>query len=168
MRSMGNFSATMVLVSLILLGGISCEELNEPLPASPTVTAPGFSRYQIVGHWEADTDQTRRIAFDVTAEGRVVKGRINFHHDCNTGRWRATLDGFEANIVDDGFLTTFNWEATEDGVTRNGTMTISGRFEGDRSMRGGFVSSVNGARSGGQPTGDVCPSIEGNYVGTRE
>jgi hypothetical protein len=152
-----------------LLAALSCEELKAPLPAAPTPPPPpAFSRYQIVGHWEADTDQTRRIAFDVTSEGRVVNGRINFHHDCNTGRWRATLDGFAADVVDDGFITTFNWENTEDGLTRNGTMTVSGRFEGDRSMKGGFVSSVNGVRMAGQPTGDVCPSIQGSYVGARE
>ncbi len=153
----------------LLLFELSCEELKAPLPEAPTPPPPpAFSRYQIVGHWEADTDQTRRIAFDVTGEGRVVNGRINFHHDCNTGRWRATLDGFEADIMDDGFITTFNWENTEDGLTRNGTMTVSGRFEGDRSMKGGFVSSVNGVRMAGQPTGDVCPSIQGSYVGARE
>ncbi len=153
----------------LLLFALSCEDLNTPLPAAPTPPPPpAFSHYQIVGHWEADTDQTRRIAFDVTSEGRVIGGRINFHHDCNTGRWRATLDGFEADIVDDGFITTFNWENTEDGLTRNGTMTVSGRFEGDRSMKGGFVSSVNGVRMAGQPTGDVCPSIQGSYVGARE
>ncbi len=154
---------------LLLFGGVSCEDLNEPLPTAPPPPPPAaFSKYQIVGHWEATTTQSRRIAFDVTDDGRVVNGRINFHHDCNTGRWRATLDGFNVEIVDDGFLTTFNWENTEDGLTRNGTMTVSGRFEGDRSMKGGFVSSVNGVRMSGQPTGDVCPSIEGSYEGTRE
>jgi hypothetical protein len=121
-----------------------------------------------VGHWEADSNQSRRIAFDVTSGGRVVNGRINFHHDCNTGRWRATLDGFEEDIVDDAFLVTFNWEATEDRVTRAGTMTVSGRFEGDRVVKGGFVSSVNDVRKDGQPTGDVCNAIEGSFAGYRE
>jgi hypothetical protein len=121
-----------------------------------------------VGHWEATTNQGRRIAFDVTTEGRVMNGRINLHHDCNTGRWRATFDGFETEIVDDGFITTFNWGSNEDGLVRTGTATVSGRFEGDDHMRGGFINSVNDARLNGVPTQDVCPSIEGSYVGNRE
>ncbi|MGH9322702.1 MAG: hypothetical protein ACRD3V_22800 [Vicinamibacteria bacterium] len=156
------------LLSLMLLT-LSCDEFQEPLPtAPPPPSPPSFSRYQVVGHWEATTDQARRIAFDVTSEGRVINGRINFHHDCNTGRWRVTLDGFHSDIVDDAFLVTFNWENTEDGLTRTGTMTVSGRFEDDRIVRGAFISGVNDARRAGQPTGDVCPSITGSYVGERE
>lgn len=148
---------------------LSCEELKEPLPAAPTPPPlPSFSQFRIVGHWEATSNQGRRIAFDVTSDGRVMNGRINLHHDCITGRWRATFDGFEVEIVDDGFLTTFNWHSVEDGVTRVGTTTVSGRFEGDRSVKGGFVSSVNDVRMGGEPTGDLCFSLEGSYVGERE
>jgi len=148
---------------------LSCEELKEPLPtAPPPPPPPGFSQFQIVGHWEATSSQGRRIAFDVTSEGRVVNGRINVHHDCNTGRWRATFDGFNADIVDDGFLTSFNWGSDENGLVRVGFMTVSGRFEGDRSVKGGFINSVNDVRMNGDPTGDVCPPIEGSYEGTRE
>jgi hypothetical protein len=153
----------------LLLVALSCEELKEPLPTAPPPPAPpGFSQYQIVGHWETTSSQGRRIAFDVTSDGRVMNGRINFHHDCNTGRWRATLDGFETQVVDDSFITSFNWGNEEDGVTRTGFMTVSGRFEGDRFVKGGFVSSVNDVRMNGNPTGDVCPSIEGHYEGIRE
>jgi hypothetical protein len=148
---------------------LSCEELKAPLPAAPTPSPPPpFSHYQIVGHWEATTTQGRRIAFDVTSDGRVMNGRINLHHDCNTGRWRATFDGFQTEIVDDGFITTFNWGNEEDGLFRTGTATVSGRFEGDDYVKGGFINSVNDARRNGVPTKDVCPSIEGSYEGTRE
>ena len=154
---------------LIPLLALSCDELKAPLPTSPPPPPPpGFSRFQIVGHWETTSSQGRRIAFDVTSEGRVMNGRINVHHDCNTGRWRATFDGFNADIVDDGFLTTFNWGSNEDGLVRTGTMTVSGRFEGDRSVKGGFINSVNDVRMNDDPTGDVCPPIEGSYEGTRE
>ena len=153
----------------LLLGVLSCEELKEPLPTAPPPPAPpGFSQFQIVGHWEATSSQGRRIAFDVTSEGRVVNGRINLHHDCNTGRWRATFDGFNADIVDDGFLTSFNWGSDENGLVRIGFTTVSGRFEGDRTVKGGFIDSVNDARRNGVPTGDVCPPIQGSYEGTRE
>jgi hypothetical protein len=151
------------------LVALSCDELRAPLPTSaPPPPPPGFSQFQIVGHWETTTSQGRRIAFDVTSEGRVVNGRINVHHDCNTGRWRATLDGFQTEVVDDAFLTSFNWGSDENGLVRTGFMTVSGRFEGDRSVEGGFVNSVNDVRMNGVPTGDVCPPIEGSYEGTRE
>ena len=148
---------------------LSCDDLNAPLPTTPPPPGPAaFSHFQIVGHWEATSSQGRRIAFDVTSEGRVVNGRINLHHDCNTGRWRATFDGFNADIVDDAFLTSFNWGSEEDGVTRSGYATVSGRFDGDRSVKGGFIDSVNDVRMGGEPTDDVCPAIEGSFEGTRE
>ena len=153
----------------LLLFALSCEELKEPLPAAPEPPPlPSFSQFAIVGHWEATSNQGRRIAFDVTTDGRVANGRINLHHDCLTGRWRATFDGFQVEIVDDGFITTFNWQNVEDGVTRVGTTTVSGRFEGDTFVKGGFVSSVNDVRMGGEPTGDNCVSLEGSYVGERE
>jgi hypothetical protein len=153
----------------LLLVVLTCEELKEPLPTAPLPQPPpAFSQFQIVGHWEATSSQGRRIAFDVTSEGRVVNGRINLHHDCNTGRWRATFDGFNADIVDDAFLTSFNWGSNEDGLTRVGFTTVSGRFESDRTVKGGFIDSVNDARRNGVPTGDVCPPIEGSYEGTRE
>jgi len=169
MRDKAHFSVKALLSFLILLGGVACEELKEPLPTAPLPQPPpGFSQFQIVGHWEATSSQGRRIAFDVTSEGRVVNGRINLHHDCNTGRWRATFDGFNADIVDDAFLTSFNWGSNEDGLTRVGFTTVSGRFEGDRTVKGGFIDSVNDARKNGVPTGDVCPPIQGSYEGTRE
>jgi hypothetical protein len=153
----------------VLLLALSCEELKEPLPAAPEPPLPpSFSHFQIVGHWEATSNQGRRIAFDVTSDGRVANGRINLHHDCLTGRWRATFDGFQVEIVDDGFITSFNWQSVEDGVTRVGTTTVSGRFEGDRLVKGAFISSVNDVREGGEPTGDSCASADGSYEGTRE
>lgn len=157
-----------LLGSVVLLASLSCDNYQEPLPAAPSPAPTSFSKYQIVGHWEATSNQGRRIAFDVTPEGRVMNGRINFHHDCNTGRWRATVDGFQVQIVDDAFLTTFNWESNENGLIRTGTMTVSGRFEGDREVKGGFIDSVNDVRKNEQPTGDVCPALEGTFEGTRE
>lgn len=169
MRDKAHFSVKALLSFLILLGGVSCEELKEPLPTAPLPQPPpAFSQFQIVGHWEATSSQGRRIAFDVTSEGRVVNGRINLHHDCNTGRWRATFDGFNADIVDDAFLTSFNWGSDENGLVRDGFATVSGRFEADRTVKGGFIDSVNDARKNGVPTGDVCPPIQGSYEGTRE
>jgi hypothetical protein len=153
---------------LVPLLALSCDRYQEPLPVAPSPTPPAFSHFQIVGHWEATSNQGRRVAFDVTPEGRIMNGRINLHHDCNTGRWRSTLDGFQVEVVDDSFITTFNWANEDGGVIRTGTMTVSGRFEGDRAVKGGFIDSVNDVRKNDLPTGDVCPSIEGTFEGTRE
>ena len=147
---------------------ISCDDLKNPPPTAPEVPPPPPSQYKIEGHWEADSSQGRRIAFDVDDQGKVVNGRINLHHDCNTGRWRTTLDGFEAQIVDDVFITTNNWSNYEGGINRKGTVTISGRFEGNRLVHGGFINSVNDSRfEDQQPTGEVCPTVQATFEGTR-
>lgn len=159
-----------VLAVVVSMGAISCNELRDAPPAAPgPVPTPAASRYDIAGHWEATSFQGRRIAFDVTADGQVVRGRVNLHHDCNTGRWRATFDGFTAPIVDDAFIGTMNWKANDNGLTREGSLTVSGRFEGDAVMRGGFINSVKDIRATNeQPTGEICPTISGNYEGTKE
>jgi hypothetical protein len=134
------------------------------------VPTPAPSQFSIAGHWEATSTQGRRIAFDVTKDGRVINGRINLHHDCNTGRWRATFDGYEAQVVNDAFITTMNWKANDDGLVREGSMTISGRFESDTVVKGGFIDSVNDSRWSrtNQPSGVVCDTIQGSYEGNKE
>jgi hypothetical protein len=152
------------------VGALSCDELKEPIPTGPDpVPPPPPTQLNIAGHWEASTDQGRRIAFDVTEDGEVINGRINLHHDCNTGRWRVTFDGFEAQIVDSVFITTMSWKNFEKGLTREGVVTISGRFESAKSVRGAFINSVNDVRKKNeQPSGDVCPTIEVSYEGSKE
>ena len=124
------------LLILVLAPWLSCDDLKEPVPtANSPVLPPPPSRDHVqtphtdLGHWQASSDQGRSVAFDLTDNGQVVNGRINLHHDCNTGRWRVTLDGFEAQIVDESFLTTYNWKNDDNGTIREGTMTVSGRFE---------------------------------------
>ena len=160
--------------ALLLLGVVCCDDFQEPLPIAPSPPPPpGFSEFQIVRHWEATTDQGRRIAFDVTADGRVENGRLNFHHDCNVGRWRATIDGFATEIVDNGFLTTVNWRRSGNGsilagLTLSGAFTVSGRFESDDRMIGGLISAVTDVREREQPTGVVCPTIHVPFDGEKD
>ena len=174
MRGNLHFSIYALVSFFILLGVVGCNDLNEPLPAAPTPPPPvGFSQYRIVGHWEAVTEQGRRIAFDVTGDGRVVNGRLNFHHECNVGRWRATIDGFTAEIVDDAFLTSFDWKRSGNGsilagLTLSGTYTVSGKFDSDGRMRGGLIDAVTDVREGEQPSGVVCETIHVPFDGEKD
>ena len=175
MQSKVRFSAKALLSFVILLGVVCCDDFNEPLPVAPSPPPPlGFSQYRIVGHWEAVTEQGRRIAFDVTGDGRVVNGRLNFHHECNVGRWRATIDGFTAEIVDDAFLTSFDWKRSGNGsilagLTLSGTYTVSGKFDSDGRMRGGLIDAVTDIRkSDEQPTGVVCETIHVPFDGEKD
>jgi hypothetical protein len=156
---------------ILCVGLLSCDDLKEPVPTAPgPVPPPAPSQFDIAGHWEATSTQGRRIAFDVTKDGMVVNGRINLHHDCNTGRWRATFDGFQAQVVADAFITTMNWKANDDGLVREGSVTVSGRFESDNVVRGGFIDSVDDSRwsKTNQPSGVVCPTIQGSFEGNKE
>ncbi len=164
-----NFGRTSLLTGLLFVATGSCTEFREPLPAGPdAIPSPPVSDFYIVGHWEADSSQGRRIAFEVTSDGRVVNGRINLHHECNEGRWRATFDGFDGPIVDNAFLINQDWQAKHNGVTRRGRTTISGRFESGIFARGGFINSVDDIRKGIWPTGEICPTIHGSWEGDRE
>ena len=155
------------IIALALLS-VSCDDLNTPLPAAPgPIPPPRPSDFNIVGHWEAESTQGRRIAFDVTSRGRVVAGRINIHHECSDGRWRVTFDGFNAPIVDNAFLVTVNWENKDRKITRAGSYTISGRFEGPHVVRGGLINSVDDIRKDDDPTGTVCTTVDVAFEGER-
>ncbi|MFQ5789244.1 MAG: hypothetical protein ACE5JI_02095 [Acidobacteriota bacterium] len=157
-----------IVAATVVFSLVSCNELREPVPTAPgPVPLPAPSQFSIVGHWEATSSQGRRIAFDVTADGRVMNGRINLHHDCNTGRWRATFDGFQAPVVANAFITTVDWRTNDNGLIRAGSYTVSGRFEADDRVIGGLINSVNDVRRNEQPTGDVCPSIQVTYEGNK-
>jgi len=148
---------------------VACDELQEPLPAAPDpIPPPAVSDFLIQGHWEAESTQGRRIAFDVNPNGKVFNGRINAHHECQSGRWRVTFDGFEAQVVDNAFLVTVDWENHDGRVERVGSYTVSGRFEGRNLMRGGFISSVNDVRRNDQPNGDVCTTVQVSFEGNKE
>ena len=170
MRERAHFSTKAVLGLLIFLAGASCDELKEPLPAATDpIPPPAASDFPIQGHWEAESTQGRRIAFDVNPNGKVFNGRINVHHECQSGRWRVTFDGFEAQVVDNAFLVTVNWENHDGRVERVGSYTVSGRFEGRNLMRGGFISSVNDVRKKNeQPNGDVCTTVQVSFEGAKE
>ncbi len=161
----------LVFLLALVVAIFSCDDLTTPTPpANEEVGPPPPSQYNVVGHWEATSSQGRRIAFDVTEDFQVVNGRINLHHDCNNGRWRATFDGYQAEIVNDAFITTMNWRSNDFGLVREGRVTVSGRFLSDTVVQGGFIDSVEDARSEttNQPTGHICPTIQGSFEGNKE
>ena len=159
---------TAIFFCLLLACSTSCDDLNTALPESPgEIPPPPPSDFKLVGHWEAESTQGRRIAFDVITGRRVVNGRINIHHECTDGRWRVTFDGFNAAIVDNAFLVTVNWENNDGGITRAGSYTISGRFEGPHVVRGGLINSVDDVRKDDDPTGDACTTVDVAFEGGR-
>jgi hypothetical protein len=155
------------LAGVMALTGAACNELNEPLPTAPSpLPPPPPSQFRIAGHWEALTDQGRRIAFDVSSDGMVVNGRINVHHDCTTGRLRMTIDGYEGPVRNDSFLATMNYRIDDAGNIYVGKVTVSGQFEADDRVRGGFVNSVTE-----KPPNDafgVCLAADGTFQGQKE
>ena len=164
------WSGKTFLYALVLsLLAISCDDLNTPIPtATEPIPPPRPSDVNIAGHGEASSTPGRRIAFDVTAGGRVVNGRINLHHECTDGRWRVTFDGFEARIVDNAFLTTVDWENKDKKIIRVGSYTISARFEGRNIVVGGLINSVNDIRKNEEPTGTVCTTVDVAFEGNKE
>jgi hypothetical protein len=155
---------------VVTFAATACDEFNTPVPPRPSpLPDPRPSSFAITGHWEATSTQGRRIAFDVNSNGRVINGRINLHHECSDGRWRVTFDGFQAQVVDNTFITTVDWEAKDNGVTYAGSYTISGRFEARNIVKGGLLNSVNDIRKKNeQPTGIVCGTVEESYEGNKE
>ena len=89
------------------------------------------------------------------------------------GCHRRPIDGFTAEIVDNGFLTTLEWKRSGNGsilagLLLSGTYTVSGRFESDGRMVGGLISAVTDVRKQEQPTGVVCETIHVPFDGEKD
>ncbi len=125
-----------------------------------------FNRQPFTLH---DNIRVIQTAIKSTIQPAIFNGRINAHHECQSGRWRVTFDGFEAQVVDNAFLVTVDWENHDGRVERVGSYTVSGRFEGRNLVRGGFISSVNDIRRRNeQPNGDVCTTVQVSFEGVKE
>jgi len=150
---------------LLLLS--ACNEVNNFPPAAPAPLPPAPpSQFNITGHWEALSDQGRRIAFDVSPQGALFNTRINFHHDCLAGRLRLTIDGLDAQVAGDTFSGTMLFRINDAGNLYIGRFTLTGRFEADDRMRGGFVSSITD-----KPPNDVygvCFPTSGTFDGYKD
>ena len=144
----------------LLLALFSCSEFEDPPPAGPVVAPIPPSQYAIAGRWDGMSNQGRPLTFDVDDQTRVVNATITLHHDCTGGRLVLPLGGFEAQVSGDSFSATFNWRYEEPGKYYAGRLTVSGRFEGDRLSRGGFVNSVTDKQADNL---GVCPSSSGSW-----
>lgn len=166
-------SSTLLLGLLGLLGlfGLlltlsSCDEFQDPPPTAPVVAPIPPSRYTIAGAWDGVTQQGRPLRFEVTEGTVVVNGTLSLHHDCSGGRLvLEQLGVYEAQVNGDSFSITINWRRDEDRRYYVGTLTVSGRFEGDRIARGGFVNSITDKVDDNL---GVCPSASGSWEASRE
>ena len=155
-------------VLLLVLDSIACKDLKDPPPAAPTPpTLSSATSFNVIGHWEATTIQGRRISFDVNENLTVTNGRINLHHDCNTGRWRVTFDGFYSAIENNQFNAMVNWRTNDGDLFRSGSYSISGTFQSDKVVRGSFANIVTDSRVNERITGEVCPGIDLTYEGEK-
>lgn len=152
------------LLLLLLAAPISCDELQDPPPASPVVPPLPPSQYAIAGRWDGVTEQGRPLRFDVSSSTVVVNGSLTLHHDCTGGRLVLDLGSYEAQVAGDSFSVTMNWRRDEPTKYYVGRLTISGRFEGDRLARGGFVNSITDKYFDNL---GICPSASGSWEAVR-
>jgi len=149
----------------LLLGLASgCDELQDPPPAGPVVPPIPPSQFAIAGRWDGVTAQGRPLSFDVSDSTVVVNGFLTLHHDCSGGRLVLDLGSYDAQVSGDSFSVTLNWRRDEPTKYYVGRLTVSGRFEGNRLARGGFVNSITDKYADNL---GVCPSSSGSWEAAR-
>jgi hypothetical protein len=149
---------------LLTMAGLSCHELNDPIPTYPGVAPVPPSQFAIAGQWDGVSDQGRPLRFDVSDATRVINGSLWLHHECSGGRLVLKLDGFQAQVNGDSFSAAINWRVEEPNHYYVGRLSVSGRFEGDLAARGGFVNSVTDKYDDNL---GVCPPASGSWDASR-
>ena len=149
---------------LVILAAAACDELKDPPPTGPVVPPIPASQFAVAGSWDGVTDQGRPLSFDVSDSTVVVNGSLTLHHDCTGGRLVLDLGSYEAGVSGDSFSVTLNWRRDEPTKYYVGRLTVSGRFEGDRLARGGFVNSITDKYPDNL---GVCPSSSGSWEAAR-
>ena len=162
MRVQLKLSLSFLLVVAALSG---CNELEDAPPPPPTVPDVPATQFDITGRWDGVTNQGRPVRFDVRPSGNVVKTTITIHHDCTGGRLVLPLNGYDGKVEADVFSGTVTWRRDEaDGKFYVGTLTVSGRFESDRTVRGGFVNSITDKQADNL---GVCGPSSGTWEATK-
>jgi len=149
---------------LLFLLAASCDDLQDPPPASPVVPPIPPSQFAIAGRWDGVTEQGRPLRFDVSDSTVVVNGSLTLHHDCSGGRLVLDLGSYDAQVNGDSFSVSLNWRRDEPTKYYVGRLTVSGRFESDRIARGGFVNSITDKYSDNL---GVCPASAGSWEAVR-
>lgn len=154
------------LICLLLAAAFSsCDEYEDPPPASPTVPDMPLTQFDITGRWDGATDQGRAVRFDVRASGNVVKTTMTLHHDCTGGRLVLNLNGYEAKVSADSFNGTVIWRKDEAGGKYYiGTLTVSGTFSSDTTVGGGFINSITEKQADNL---GVCGPASGTWEATK-
>ncbi len=149
---------------VLLLAAASCNEFEDPPPMAPTVDPIPPSQFDITGRWDGISDQGRPVRFDVSDETIVFDGSLSLHHDCSGGRLELKLGTYEAEVNGDSFSATVNWRQDEERRFYTGKLTVSGRFEGNRIAKGGFVNSITDKQADNL---GVCNGVSGTWEASR-
>ena len=145
---------------LALVAAWSCNEFEDPPPLAPVVDPPKPSQFNITGRWDGMTNQGRPVRFDILSNGGLENGTMSLHHDCSGGRLVLRLGDYRSEVVGDSFEVTFNWRFDDGPRFYIGTLTVSGRFEGDTLVRGGFVNSITDKTANNL---GVCLAVDGQW-----
>ena len=170
---MDKMAPSRILATGVLALTLSCTDLNDPPPASPTLVPQGQTQYEIAGRWDGITEQGRPIRFDVRTQealgnplyhANVVQGFLTLHHDCSGGRLVLELTGYDTEVRGDSFSGTAIWRRDEPNKYYTGTLTVSGRFTNGEVANGGFVNSVTDKYSDNL---GVCGPASGSWSARR-
>ena len=150
----------LTIAGALVAMSLSCNEFEDPPPASPTVPDMPLTQFNVTGRWDGMTNQGRPLRFDVSDVAAVLDSSLSLHHDCTGGRLVLKLAGYEAQLSGDTFSATINWRVDEDTKFYVGTLTVSGRFESDTVSRGGWVNSITDKQADNL---GVCEPASGNW-----
>jgi len=148
-----------------LATALACDEFEDPPPTAPTVPDIPNTQFEISGRWDGQTNQGRPLRFDVRTSGNIVQATISIHHDCSGGRLVLQLSGYETKVSGDSFSATVTWRRDQDGDKYyTGTLTVSGRFEGNRIANGSFVNGITDKQADNL---GVCEPSSGSWEAAR-
>ncbi len=154
----------LVFAGALMAVSLACNEYEDPPPVTPTLPDMPASQFNIVGRWDGRSDQGRPIRLDVTPDGLLMDGQLSLQHDCSGGQLVLQLSGYEDQVSGDTFSATMNWRVDDGPRFYVGTLTVSGRFESDSAVRGGFVNSVTEKQADNL---GVCGPSSGTWEATK-
>ena len=116
-----------ILFLLFMAFASSCDDLQDPPPASPIVPRIPPSQFAIGGRWDGVTEQGRPLRFGVSDTTVVLNGSLTLHYDGSGGRLLLDLGSYDAQVNGDSVSGTLNWRRDEPNMYYVGRLTVSGR-----------------------------------------